>query len=138
MEERIKFPHDHRVWAKSFIFCETLNFINVLCQIFFTNIFLGGSFLNYGSEVFYWQSLDPEIRVDPMSRVFPRLTKCDFHRFGPSGTIENYDALCVLGMNILNEKIFIFLWFWFLLMTLVTGLHLIMKITLLSMLELER
>ena len=73
-----------------------------------------------------------------MSRVFPRLTKCDFHRFGPSGTIENYDALCVLGMNILNEKIFIFLWFWFLLMTLVTGLHLIMKIALLFIPALRR
>lgn len=44
--------------------------------------------------------------------VFPRVTKCTFHKFGASGTIQKHDALCVLALNILNEKIFIFLWFW--------------------------
>ena len=28
-----------------------------------------------------------------------------FHKYGVSGTIEKFDALCVLGMNIINEKV---------------------------------
>jgi len=56
---------------------------------------------------------DPEDRIDPMTRVFPRMTKCIFHKFGPSGSIERFDALCVLSRNILSEKMFAFLWFWY-------------------------
>jgi hypothetical protein len=33
------------------------------------------------------------------------MTKCTFHKFGGSGTIQKFDALCVLGMNIINEKV---------------------------------
>ena len=33
------------------------------------------------------------------------MTKCMFHKFGVSGTVEKFDALCVLGMNIINEKV---------------------------------
>ena len=42
--------------------------------------------------------MEPEERVDPMSKVFPRMTKCNFHKYGGSGTIEVIDALCVLSM----------------------------------------
>ena len=52
-----------------------------------------------------FSNMDAEDRVDPMSRVFPRMTKCIFHKYGGSGTIQRFDALCVLGMNILNEKV---------------------------------
>ena len=30
---------------------------------------------------------DPEDRVDPMARIFPRVTKCTFHHYGPSGEL---------------------------------------------------
>ena len=65
---------------------------------------------------------DPEDRVDPMARVFPRVTKCTFKKFGlkfqiiyfqnfqslllkkgPSGTLQTHDSLCVLPVNIINE-----------------------------------
>lgn len=59
--------------------------INVIGQIFLTNRFLGGEFLRYGIEVVQFLDQDPETRVDPMARVFPRLTKCVFHKYGSSG-----------------------------------------------------
>ena len=37
-----------------------------------------------------------------------QVSKCSFHKYGPSGTIEAYDALCVLPLNIINEKVNIF------------------------------
>lgn len=57
-----------------------------------------------------------------MIEVFPRVTKCTFHKFGASGTIQKLDALCVLALNILNEKIYIFLWFWFIILAIMSGL----------------
>ena len=53
-----------------------------------------------------------EDRLDPMIYIFPRMTKCTFHKFGPSGEVEKHDALCILPLNIVNEKIYIFIWFW--------------------------
>ena len=41
------------------------------------------------------------------------MTKCTFHKYGPSGTITTHDGLCILALNIINEKIYVFLWFWF-------------------------
>ena len=40
---------------------------------------------------------DPEDRVDPMSRIFPRVTKCTFHHYGPSG--KQPHSLLVLSSN---------------------------------------
>ena len=60
--------------------------------------------------------MDPNERFDYMDTVFPKVGKCNFHKYGPSGTIERADALCVLPLNIINEKIYVILWFWFLIL----------------------
>lgn len=65
--------------------------------------------------------MDQDFRADPMIEVFPRVTKCTFHKFGSSGSIQNYDALCILASNIINEKIYIFLWFWFIFLAVFSG-----------------
>jgi len=41
-------------------------------QMYFINRFLGGVFLNYGTEVLKWSDAEPEDRTDPMIDVFPR------------------------------------------------------------------
>ena len=45
-----------------------------------------------------------------------QITKCTFHKFGSSGSVQKFDGICVLPLNIINEKIYVFLWFWFLLL----------------------
>lgn len=60
-----------------------------------------------------------------MGVAFPKLTKCLFYKYGPSGTIESRDAMCVMTLNIVNEKMFILLWVWFLLLGIVTFLSVI-------------
>ncbi|QQP39189.1 Innexin, partial [Caligus rogercresseyi] len=32
------------------------------------------------------------------------------------GTPERYAALCILPVNVFNEKVFVFMWFWFILL----------------------
>lgn len=65
--------------------------------------------------------MNQENRSDPMVEIFPRITKCTFHKYGASGSIQKHDALCVLALNILNEKIYIFLWFWFILLAVLSA-----------------
>ena len=84
--------------------------------------FFDGTFLTYGIEVISFAERDQEDRIDPMVYIFPRMTKCTFHKFGPSGEIEKHDAMCILPINIVNEKIYIFLWFWMALLLVLTFL----------------
>ena len=83
-------------------------------QLFLMDRFLDGTFFTFGIEVISFAMRDEEDRVDPVIYIFPRMTKCTFHKFGSSGNIESHDALCILPINIVNEKIYVFLWFWFL------------------------
>jgi len=119
---------NHQFYAYKFYFCELLNFVNVFGQIFFMDFFLGGEFTTYGTDVIRMTEMEQEQRDDPMSRVFPKMTKCTFHKFGPSGTVERFDGLCVLPLNIINEKIYVFLWFWFILISIVSGVQLIYRL----------
>jgi hypothetical protein len=45
----------------------------VVGQILFTDCFLGWEFSTYGASVLSLLDLDDEDRIDPMSRVFPRV-----------------------------------------------------------------
>ena len=92
---------------------ELLNFLNVIFQMYIMDRFLGGEFSDYGWKVLLFTEWDWSVRYDPMIRVFPRLTKCTFHRYGSSGDLQRHDAMCILPINIINEKIYVFLWFWF-------------------------
>jgi len=109
--------HSHNFWAMKMLIIEFINLLNVVFQIYFVDIFLGGEFSTYGVRAINFLDADPEKRIDPMSVVFPRVTKCTYFKYGPSGTIQNHDAMCVLPVNIVNEKIYVFIWFWLVLMS---------------------
>ena len=47
--------------------------VNVVGQILFTDCFLGWEFSTYGASVLSLLELDDEERIDPMSKVFPRV-----------------------------------------------------------------
>jgi len=121
----------HDGWTLRLLFGNSLYLANVIFQIFFTDLFLGGEFTKYGVKAASFLSID-EVggRIDPMSRVFPRVTKCTFHKYGPSGSIQRHDAQCVLPINIINEKIYVFLWFWFMILAALTILDFLHHISL--------
>jgi len=104
----------NKSYAMFYIICEVLNFFMVLLNFYFTNVFLGSNaFKDYGPRVVAHLRDDPDSELNPMNQLFPKVSKCDFHKYGPSGNLIRYDILCVLALNIINEKIYVFLWFWF-------------------------
>lgn len=114
----------NKFWASRFVFAEMLNIINLMMQFYFTNCFLGGHFYQLGIDFI---NEDFQGRMDALEFIFPKVTKCHFHKFGPSGTIQKHDALCVMGLNVINEKVFTFLWFWYFFLLFVSVLGLIYR-----------
>lgn len=103
-----------------FVFVKLLYTFNSLCQLFLLNFFLGNDYLLLGVEVLQkiWSGDD----WTQLQR-FPRVTMCDF-RIREVGIVHRYSVQCVLSINLFNEKIFIFLWFWIFLVSLFNVGHL--------------
>ncbi|TRY79540.1 hypothetical protein TCAL_12667, partial [Tigriopus californicus] len=108
--------NEHRCQDMNHYICEIASFVNLIVQIMLTNLFLDYQFFSYGFKALTLLCGESKERTDILSIIFPTMTKCTFHKYGPSGTIETLDSLCVLGVNIINEKIFLFLWVWFFLL----------------------
>lgn len=106
----VKRKYINKSWTRDFVFSELLSAVILGIQIYITDVFLGGAFLTLGPDVFKagFSSV-----VSPLDLVFPKMTKCTFRKYGPSGSLQVHDALCVMALNIVNEKIYVFLWFWF-------------------------
>ncbi|KAL5006065.1 hypothetical protein ScPMuIL_017223 [Solemya velum] len=100
-----------------YLLCKVFYLANVIGQFFILNGFLGGFYSLYGVEV-----LDNVVsnKVWRESLRFPRVTLCDF-RIRQLQNIQRYTVQCVLPINLFNEKIFIFLWFWFLVVAIITA-----------------
>ncbi|XP_040566683.1 innexin inx2 [Lepeophtheirus salmonis] len=102
-------------FAKYF-FCEVLNVVIVIWNIYATDGFLGGKFVHYGSQVwrFYRMgSRERKLNVNPMCALFPTVTSCQFPSGAVTGSLNVDHAMCVLSLNIINDKIFLLEWFWF-------------------------
>jgi len=128
----------NRAYSVVFILCEILNFVMVLLNFWFTNYYLSNAFHNYGPRALGFLNGDPDSEDNPMNEVFPKVAKCDFHKYGPSGNIVRYDIMCVLALNIINEKIYFFLWFWFVILSIIGGLQLVFRAMLLFIPRLRR
>lgn len=120
------------MYAVRYWFCESLCLFNVIIQLYFMNKFFDGEFLTYGLRVMSFSNAAQEERVDPMVYVFPRVTKCTFYKYGASGSIQKHDSLCVLPLNIVNEKTYIFIWFWFVFLATLLALLVFYRIAIFS------
>lgn len=50
--------------------------------------------------------------INPMCEVFPKVAGCNYHRYGMGGNVDSRAAICILGLNMINDKVFILVWIW--------------------------
>ncbi|CAF0757985.1 unnamed protein product [Adineta steineri] len=84
-----------------------------LFQIFLLSILLGSNFAFYGIQVI--DRLFRGINWDSETRLFPKTTLCDFtvREFGHPKLAHEYTVPCVLPLNLFNQQMFTFLYFWY-------------------------
>jgi len=92
-----------------YIVVKVLYVVNALGQFLLLNAFMGQKFYLYGFDVIqdlvkgrdFWES-----------HRFPRVTMCDFTIRNLGENNHRNTIQCTLPINLFNEKIFIFIWFW--------------------------
>lgn len=57
--------------------------------------------------------------------VFPQMAKCSYKSYGPSGTLQYNDSLCLLPLNVLNQKIFVIVFMWYIVQLTISILNLV-------------
>ncbi|KAI6239027.1 Innexin [Aphelenchoides fujianensis] len=99
------------VYRLTFFYCITkCLFIAVSClQLVFVSRFLGTR-----SSLFGFDSLAALHRGDSWETtgLFPRISMCDFEIRGMADVVERHTVQCVLMANMINEKIFVAVWWW--------------------------
>jgi hypothetical protein len=105
-----------------YLFVKILFVINIIAQFFILDAFLGGFFSMYGIEQLnFLTSGGPAVP----SHRFPRVTLCDFD-IRQLNNVHRYTVQCVLPVNLFNEKIFLVIWFWYLVTAVMTCGSLVM------------
>ena len=106
---------DHTPVVLKYYFCEFLNLVNIVLNIFLTHKFLGEKFLEFGLffiGYLHKKTVNGGIQsLSPMEIVFPRITICPIEYKGLGAFEDKFDALCILAVNNINEKIYLTLWF---------------------------
>jgi innexin len=103
--------------------CKFLYLINVFGQLFLMTRLLGiSNYHSLGLEILSRMAMGHDMIAN---HYFPKVTHCDF-KVRELGNDHQYTVQCVLSINIFTEKIYIILWFWFVVLTALTFFDLIL------------
>lgn len=114
-----------------FAFTEFLNFVILVGNFWFMDMFLQGKFWYFGIDVINFSRLHPDeqkFKPNPFCQVFPLETSCTLPSVGAGGGEQETNGLCVLSQNIINQKMYLVLWFWMTFLIMITPLCLIYRI----------
>lgn len=102
-----------------YLFTKALYVANIIGQIAVVNHFLGGDYLGWGIN-----TANNVLHGEPWqeSPIFPRVIYCDF-QVRRLANIQRHSVQCVIMMNMINEKLYLFLFFWFFAVLAVTILN---------------
>jgi len=120
-------------YAFCFFLCELLNLLISVSLVFATHAFLNYQYLDYGILVYNYFRLPAEERslestFNPMCEVFPKVATCNFMRYGRGGGEETKNAICILSLNIINDKVFALLWFWHCILIIAAFLRIVTRV----------
>ena len=95
-----------------YLFVKLLYIVNCVAQMLLVSVLLGKNYYLYGTSIFRDLLLG---RSYADSEYFPRVTMCKFNvrELGLKNFSHEYNVQCVLPINLFNQQIFTFLWFWY-------------------------
>ena len=98
-----------------YLFVKILYIANCVGQLFLISTLLGRNYYIYGASIFR-DMIQGKGYAD--SEYFPRVTMCKFQvrELGLKNFSHEYNVQCVLPINLFNQQIFTFLWFWYLIL----------------------
>lgn len=93
-------------------------FIVIVSSILWKEYFL------YGINVILWNIHGGTEVENPVTRIFPKKIPCTFNLLNPTtGGNEIHKTACDVYMNNVNDKVFLVLWFWFLILGILSWLE---------------
>jgi len=107
----------HMRYGKHNLMAEVLCLLIILLIIFLLQCFLK-TFLQYVPDLWLHHS----DAIPPEEKLFPLLSKCNIRKYGPTGSIETEDALCLLKVNLISQKVCLLIWLWLALLLIFTFL----------------
>jgi len=134
-----------KTYYLKFLFCQCLALLVLVLLFLSTDKFLGGGFLSYGPEVvkyyirysfseeFVSNFFEVEDLINPMCYNFPTRVGCSLKLSGTGGGPNIENSYCILSQNIINEKIYLALWFWFVAMITIMSAQLIWEVCFLTL-----
>ena len=138
----------------TFIFFEFLNLGMCILNFVLIDKFLSGKFSSYGSKTlqYYTGTLERtaveygeknnkgtiDLMLNPMCSVFPTIVSCDYTTFAVNGADDKRSNICILGQNIMNQQIYLILWFWFIVLFVASGWMVIYRLVTLSLVDMQR
>jgi hypothetical protein len=91
-----------------YIFKKFIILLNIIFQFTILTLFVGKKDPYWGWKLLN-TTINDKIKVENI--YFPYITFCDIS-FKRIGDLHNYSIQCLLQINIINEKIFLFIWYW--------------------------
>ena len=134
----------------TFLFFELLYFLTAIVSFTIIDKFLSGRFYSYGIDAMNYYAGNVKetdiktsddtvsVKLNPMCSVFPTIVNCDFQFFGVTGQLEKRSNICILGQNLMNQKTFLILWIWFVVLLAVTICMIFYRLVTLALVDVQR
>jgi len=116
-----------------FLFCQILNIALLIANFTMTSAFLDTDFSTYGTDVLEYLSEPKDSRSNPMCQVFPTAVSCTYFEIGTAGQGQTSNHLCILSQNIINEKIYLGLWFWFIFLAAIGSIQMLYEVIIIAL-----
>merc|ERR1712062_90773 len=116
-----------------FLFCQILNIALLIANFTMTSAFLDTDFSTYGTDVLEYLSDPKDSRANPMCQVFPTAVSCTYFEIGTGGKGQTSNHLCILSQNIINEKIYLGLWFWFIFLATLGSIQMLYELIIIAL-----
>lgn len=102
---------------------KVINLLNVIIQLVFMHYMFGPRFYSYGIDFFVslWNERNPY----DLTTQFPIITFCDYYIHTNLNKIHWNTNQCLLTINIIIEKLFVLIWFWFVFLLIVTVINIL-------------